>query len=418
MPRTLTEAAGFTLDPRGTGKFLVKLIDAGEGSSAIYTPEVLRQAAADKIFPAGTHMYLDHADETRRGGYGERSVRDLVSVLTADAWFDESLQALVSEALAVAGHADTLESLAPHVGLSISAIGEVAPPKTPGEKPILKRLVAAESVDWVTHAGRGGQVLAILEAAGQPVREAATDDRRDQLCRALNAAHPRRDDDPEAGAWLHDFDDTARLCWYQQGDRLWRQPYTVADDDQSVTLTGTPTEVRAVTHYLPITTDGASITESAKEETTVDINEARYAELLDAEKRVATLESERDALTAERDSAITDRDEALAKLTAAQEAEARHQAQLTATERIDALTEGEAPALVQRIKDAILPTIEAELPADLDTKVTDMVAAEKAYLASFAEARLTGFGATTHAGATPSTSTDDSPRRTVWDRKH
>ena len=40
MPNTarLVEAASFTIDPRGTGQMLIKLIDAGEGSSAIVLP--------------------------------------------------------------------------------------------------------------------------------------------------------------------------------------------------------------------------------------------------------------------------------------------------------------------------------------------------------------------------------------------
>ena len=38
----LTEAASFTIDPRGTGQMLIKLIDAGEGSSAVYPAEALR----------------------------------------------------------------------------------------------------------------------------------------------------------------------------------------------------------------------------------------------------------------------------------------------------------------------------------------------------------------------------------------
>ena len=42
------------------GRYMLRIITAGEGSSAFYPPEVLQQAAADRIFAFGTHMHLDH----------------------------------------------------------------------------------------------------------------------------------------------------------------------------------------------------------------------------------------------------------------------------------------------------------------------------------------------------------------------
>ena len=54
--RTLSEVrlgeTTLSLDPRGTGKFLVRIIDEGEGSSAIYTREAL-QRAVGRHFAAG-----------------------------------------------------------------------------------------------------------------------------------------------------------------------------------------------------------------------------------------------------------------------------------------------------------------------------------------------------------------------------
>ena len=168
-----------TLDPRGTGRFLVRIIDEGEGSSAVYPAAALQKAAAERVFAAGTHMYLDHAPDSRRGVHGERSIRDLASVLTSDAVYDPTSRALVGEAQAVAGWEHTLEGLAPHVGLSISALAEVEPPTSTGGKPVVTQILAAESVDWVVKAGRGGAVLAVLESAGVTT-EASSNERREQ----------------------------------------------------------------------------------------------------------------------------------------------------------------------------------------------------------------------------------------------
>ena len=183
-----------TLDPRGTGRFLVRIIDEGEGSSAVYPAAALQKAAEERVFAAGTHMYLDHAPDSRRGVHGERSIRDLASVLTSDAVYDPTSRALVGEAQAVAGWEHTLEGLAPHVGLSISGLAEVEPPADQGGKPIVTQLLAAESVDWVVKAGRGGAVMAILESAGH-ASEAA--DETPQIVPEANSAGVTTSDEPE-----------------------------------------------------------------------------------------------------------------------------------------------------------------------------------------------------------------------------
>ena len=94
-PVMLTESSphGSRLTEAPTaGRFLLKIIDVGEGSSGYYSPETLQLAAADRVFPAGTHCYVDHAAAIRRGPNGERSIRDLAAVLTEDARYDETLK--------------------------------------------------------------------------------------------------------------------------------------------------------------------------------------------------------------------------------------------------------------------------------------------------------------------------------------
>ena len=370
--RKLTEVklgeAALTLDPRGTGHMLVKIIDAGEGSSAVYPPDALQKAAEARVFAAGTHMYLDHAGDNRRGAHGERSVRDLASVLTSDAVYDPDAQALVAEAQAIAGWEATLENLAPHVGLSISGLAEVEPSAEPGGKPVVSTLLAAESVDWVVKAGRGGAVLAILESA--PIVEAASDDRRDQLQRAVRATYPPNDD-----TWtgVRDFDDVARTVWFHADKTLWQQSYEVAADDLSVTLTGTRLEVRAVTQFVPASSTAGVVSESFEEENMPTIDQAELDRL---HEQAAQLE----AITKERD-------EANAKLAEAAAATIK----ATNTARITEATKDLPEQMATRIANLFAGRADEVTEADLAAAVD----AEKSYALSLTESgRLTGFGAT------------------------
>ena len=378
MPRlsvSETKTGGLTLDPRGTGRFLVQIIDVGEGSSADYTDEALRDAAETRIFPAGTHMYLDHATPTKRGPHGERSVRDLASVLTTDAVYEPEIHALVAEAQAVTGYEDALEALAPHVGLSIRAVVEVDPPAQPGGKPIARRFLAAESVDWVVRAGRGGAVLAILESAGTAT-EAGVDDRRQQLTLAIRAAYTSTRRDRDAYAYVHDFDDLAGLCWFSADDALWQQPYTVADDDLSVTLTDTRIEVRAVTQYIPVTSP-AGVAETHKEKPMPEIPQAELDRLTGIEAQLT--------ITTKR----------------AEEAEAENAA-LRATAnaaRIATATSGLPAQMAARISEAFATRTDEVTEAEL----LAAVATEKTYAAAIAteSGKLVGFGATTTTATVP-----------------
>ena len=400
-PVMLTESSphGSRLTEAPTaGRFLLKIIDVGEGSSGYYSADTLQLAAADRVFPAGTHCYVDHAAAIRRGPNGERSIRDLAAVLTEDARYDDAIQALVAEVDLFGSDAAALKEVAPHIGVSISASAVMGPPAPGRTKPSVRRIVSAESVDFVVKAGRGGAILAVLESEA---REAAAADRRDQLDRAIKNAYTDRDRDVWAG--VRDFDDVARTVWFYIADDVWQQTYEIADDDQSVTLTGDRTEVRVVTTYVPIGSDGATPPKEAG--TMPEITEARLAELTEAEKRVGTLESERDTLTKRAEDAEAKLAEAdLRDKIAANKAEA--------AQRVAKAVEGEHPSIAKRVADTIAAAIEAELPADLDEQITRAIEAEKAYAASLTEGKLTGFGAST------ATTNTDKPaqRRTLWSK--
>ena len=148
------------------GHQLVLLISAGWGSSGYYSPELLAEAARKRLFHAGLPMYLDHPTLSEDQERPERSVRDLAAVLTEDAYYDPQRKALVAQARVFAPYREMLTDLAEHIGLSIRAEGMSEHGTVDGRSgPIIKEITAARSVDYVTQAGRGGKVLALLESA-------------------------------------------------------------------------------------------------------------------------------------------------------------------------------------------------------------------------------------------------------------
>lgn len=164
-PHWLVEAA------RPSGRVSLRLISPGQGSSGYYSAAVLAQAATEGIFPAGTQMYLDHPTLTERSDRPERSVRDLAAVLDTAARWEPSHPkgaGLYAEARVFPDYWQALQELAPFIGVSIRAAAEVSQGDVDGRRTrIVERIVQAESVDFVTKPGRGGQVLAVIEGANR-----------------------------------------------------------------------------------------------------------------------------------------------------------------------------------------------------------------------------------------------------------
>lgn len=141
----------------GGRRIKATLITPGAGSSGYYPAETLQQAARDRVFGKGLHIYTDHPSATEAMDRPERSVRDLAGRLTEDARWDPSVQALVAEAEIFPAFAELVTALEGVIGMSIRAQGDVEAGTVDG-RPVRKitRLVNAESVDLVTKAGRGG----------------------------------------------------------------------------------------------------------------------------------------------------------------------------------------------------------------------------------------------------------------------
>lgn len=321
MPKQITEALALTVAEAATpGRLRVQLIDAGWGSSGYYSPQVLENAATDKVWPKGTHCYFDHPGEAERYDRPERSVRDLVMVLDEDAHYDPDTRALVAEAKVIGPYRDLVTDpvFMEAVGMSIRASADSTVGEAEGRKgTIVTRLLEGVSVDLVTRAGRGGKILAAVESARAEAREAAAGDTRDALHVALKAAHGNDD----THVWVRDFDPDAHLVWFEIEDAdtltTYQQGYTIDDAGTATLADGDPTPVRARIEYVPIDQAPAASTMSSpapagdstateSEETnmaTTQIEESRLAQLEKDSERVQSLESERDTLTRERDEA-------------------------------------------------------------------------------------------------------------------
>lgn len=138
----------------------VTIISPGQGSSGYYPPETIAEAAG--LFTPGTHMYLDHATESERAERSVRSLEKLVGVIESEPTLNPS-GALVADVKIMPAWQPFVREAYPYIGVSISAAGEIEESAEHGRT--ITRLTAVESVDFVTKAGRGGKIDALLESA-------------------------------------------------------------------------------------------------------------------------------------------------------------------------------------------------------------------------------------------------------------
>lgn len=155
------------------GTTLIKLIQPGWGSSGYYSEELLRRDIA-KAFPKGTHMYMDHPTVSQEKDRPERSIRDLAAVLTEDPHYDPKGKAgpgAYAKAQVVSTYKQAIEDLAPHIGTSIRALGRSEKGEAEGRQgPLITELTKGRSVDFVTQAGAGGQIVSLFESLRDQAR--------------------------------------------------------------------------------------------------------------------------------------------------------------------------------------------------------------------------------------------------------
>lgn len=294
-----------TTSATGTVRRKIQIITPGWGSSGYYSADVLEKAATDKVIPAGTHMYLNHASYTESQDRPERDVEKIAAVLVEDATWDGSR--LLANADLIGPHAELIEALAPYIGVSIDGS---ATDVTIGEAEgrtgrIIEGLAHVSSVDFVTHAGRGGAILlesarpslVNARAAERGVTEATANDTRERLQSQLRDLLGSED----SWVWVRDFDEST--VWYEHetpdSSGTYSLGYTAADG--VLTLSGDSVEVRATTTYVPVARPDDSPAKESREDT-VEINDQELEQLREKAGRADVLEAEK-ALRDRRDDA-------------------------------------------------------------------------------------------------------------------
>jgi hypothetical protein len=161
---------------RRDGTIPIKIIQPGWGSSGFYPANVLERDGP-RIFTKGLHMYWDHPTSREDAERPERQLDDLAAVLTSDArWADGPRGAgLYADALVMEHYRAKVDELAPHIGISIRALGTARQGDAEGKQgAIIDSLTAGRSIDFVTAAGAGGEILSLFESARKPSAVSAT----------------------------------------------------------------------------------------------------------------------------------------------------------------------------------------------------------------------------------------------------
>lgn len=144
----------------GAGRYRIRIIAPGRGSTGMYTAPNLAESAP--LFTPGTHMFFDHQTMTEDWERPERSVRDLAGVFESGAEImpDGSLEADIKVYPSVNG---IIRERWADIGVSINgwSVEEIGPD---GVVPVLSGI---QSVDFVTRAGAKGAVLEVLESDGR-----------------------------------------------------------------------------------------------------------------------------------------------------------------------------------------------------------------------------------------------------------
>lgn len=166
MPELFEETRTLAEATTGAGRRrVIQLIDAGWSKNGrYYGPATLREAATQRIFPAGTPMFVDHPTLSESAERPERSIKDLAARLATDARFTDGR--LVAEADLFGPWEPVINDLAEHIGVSIRAAGTLEYGEAEGQEgPIVTAITEGISVDFVTAPARGGKILALVEAA-------------------------------------------------------------------------------------------------------------------------------------------------------------------------------------------------------------------------------------------------------------
>lgn len=158
----------------------IDIIRSGWNNSGTrYYPAEVLERDVPKVYPAGTHMYVNHPSLTESEDRPERSLYDLAAVFTEAPYAVQEGDRTVMRVAArvYSRHKQFLEEAQADIGVSINGNGDGEYATREGRSGlVLERLTHGSSVDFVTKPGAGGRIIALVEAArgGFPTVEAAS----------------------------------------------------------------------------------------------------------------------------------------------------------------------------------------------------------------------------------------------------
>lgn len=179
--RVLAESLSGTVFPLTEANVprVAKIISPGWGSSGYYPAEVLKRDGPN-VFKSGMHMYMNHATAQEESARPEGDLNGLAGVLTGNAFWDEAHRegpGLYAPIDVFTRYAHHVAETAPYTGLSIRARGIGKEGTAEGKTGfVIEKITHGESVDFVTHPGRGGKALTESGSPGTEteLKESAT----------------------------------------------------------------------------------------------------------------------------------------------------------------------------------------------------------------------------------------------------
>jgi len=177
---------------RTDGTIPLRLIAPGWGSSGYYPADVLERDGPN-VFSSGLKMYWDHPTEAEEAERPEGSLRNLAAELVSSAeWMADGMAGpgLYANATVFEPYKDLVEELAPHIGISIRALGKGKEGTIEGRTgPLVEEICIAKGLDFVTEPGAGGQILQLFESARgvAKTKEKLVNEKEAQELRDVNA---------------------------------------------------------------------------------------------------------------------------------------------------------------------------------------------------------------------------------------
>ncbi|UXO93822.1 prohead protease [Pseudanabaena phage Pan2] len=149
---------------KGDGRFRVRIITEGKGSSGVYTRDLLENY---KDVFAGRPMFMNHPKDPNQPW--ERDVRDIAGRIAPQVEYavEDGVAALYADVTVDKRWAEFVAEYQDVIGVSIYASGEG---REENGQYIVESFDESDpytSVDWVVAAGRGGRVERMLESYRQ-----------------------------------------------------------------------------------------------------------------------------------------------------------------------------------------------------------------------------------------------------------